>query len=209
MFKNVAGQKIALVAWDTNTGTYKTGDASNLTFYVNKDWAGINALTDTSATELSATNAPGRYVCDLTQAETNADALDFTGKSSTGGIIVVPLLIFTFPASFTSSVAQTGDSYAIVNNGTYGNSALNTAIGGVSTSVAAVPTAVQNADAFLNRSLLGGSNTGQLVKEALYHLRCAWNISSGILSVKDPTGAVSWTRTVTVNPAAQAITGVS
>lgn len=103
IFKNVASQKIALRAWDTATSLPKTGDAANITAYVNKDWAGVNVLGDTSATELSSTNAPGWYVFDLTQAETNADTLHFTGKSSTSGIVIVDQgPIQTFPASLAT-----------------------------------------------------------------------------------------------------------
>lgn len=101
MLKNVASQKIALFAFTAADGTPKAGDAAQMTFYVNKDWAGLNALGDTSASELSSTNAPGWYLCDVTQAETNGDALHFTGKSSTSGVVVVGQLIFTDPPNYT------------------------------------------------------------------------------------------------------------
>lgn len=97
MFKNVA-TKIALFAFDTATGAAKTGDAANLTAYVSKDYGAVTALTDTSATEMSSTNAPGWYVFDVAQAETNADTLLFTGKSSTSGVSVVGRLVDTVPA---------------------------------------------------------------------------------------------------------------
>lgn len=102
MLKNTASQKIALFAFDTSTGAPKTGDAAQITAYVNKDYAGATALGDTSATEISSTNAPGWYLFDLTQAETNADALLFSGKSTTGSVSVVGQLVFTRPANFTS-----------------------------------------------------------------------------------------------------------
>jgi uncharacterized protein YunC (DUF1805 family) len=128
MFKNVASQKVTLLVIDTATNLPKTGDAANLTFYVQKDDGSVTALGDTSAAEVDSTNALGLYVCDLTQAETNGDKLLFTGKSSTSGVRVVPLLLQTVPAGFTSSVAQTGDSYAIVNHGTNGNAAIKTSV---------------------------------------------------------------------------------
>jgi hypothetical protein len=102
MFKNVASQKIAVFAFDTTTGAAKTGDAANITAYVNKDWAGVNVLGDTTATELDATNAKGWYLFDLTQAETNGDALLFSGKSSTANISVVGQLVFTLPPNATT-----------------------------------------------------------------------------------------------------------
>jgi hypothetical protein len=111
MLKNTASQKIAVFAFDTTTGAAKTGDSANITVYVNKDWAAVTALTDTSATELSSTNAPGWYVFDLTQAETNADALHFTGKSGTANVAIVGNLVFTLPANFTTfAIDSTGNA---------------------------------------------------------------------------------------------------
>ncbi len=104
MFKNISGQKIAVFAFDGSTGAGKTGDAANITVYVDKDAGGSNALTDTSATEIDSTKAPGWYRFDLTQGETNGDALLFTGKSTTSSINVVGQNIFTTPPNFTSLV---------------------------------------------------------------------------------------------------------
>ncbi len=102
MLKNTSSQKIAVYAYDITTGGAKTGDAANITVYVNKDWGGVNALTDTSATELSSTNAPGWYTFDVSQSETNADVLHFTGKSVTGSIQVAGQLIATDPPLYTT-----------------------------------------------------------------------------------------------------------
>lgn len=102
MFKNVSGQKIPLFAYDVTTGLPKTGDAANITAYVSKDFGAVTALADTSATEISATNAPGWYLFDLTQAESNADHGLFTGKSTTANVVVVGMSIYTLPNRFTS-----------------------------------------------------------------------------------------------------------
>lgn len=112
MFKNTASQKIQLFAFDATTGVAKTGDAANLTAYVSIDYGTVTVLGDTSATELDATNAPGWYMFDLTQAETNGNDLLFTAKSSTANIKVVGRPVCTVPASFQAQVAQTGDNYA-------------------------------------------------------------------------------------------------
>jgi hypothetical protein len=103
MFKNVA-TKIALFAFDTTTGTPKTGDAANITAYVSKDYGTVTVLADTSATEMDATNAKGWYLFDVAQGETNADALLFTAKSSTANISVTGQYIFTTPNRFTTLV---------------------------------------------------------------------------------------------------------
>lgn len=109
MFKNVASQKIALFAFDTTTGAAKTGDSANLTAYVSKDSGTVTILGDTSATEMDSTNAKGWYLFDLTQAETNADILLFTAKSSTANIAIVGQYMATLPPLFTTmSVDSTG-----------------------------------------------------------------------------------------------------
>lgn len=110
MFKNVASQKITVLAIDTATNLPKTGDAANITAYVSKDDGAVTVLGDTTATEIDSTNALGLYSFDLTQSETNADKLIFSAKSSTSGIRIVPQTIFTFPASFTSFVTPTGSA---------------------------------------------------------------------------------------------------
>ena len=104
MFKNQASQKIALFAFTTATGAPKTGDAANLTPYITKDGGSVTALTDTSATEMSATNAPGWYLFDVSQSESNADWLLFTGKSSTADVAVVGASVYTRPNRFTTMV---------------------------------------------------------------------------------------------------------
>ena len=85
-----------IALFDATTGLAKTGDAANITCYVSKDHGTPTALTDTSATEMSSSNAPGVYVFDLTQAETNADELTFTAKSTTSNITFSPRFISTF-----------------------------------------------------------------------------------------------------------------
>ena len=102
MFKNQASQKIALFAFTTATGAPKTGDAANLTAYVSKDYGSVTVLTDTSATEMDATNAPGWYLFDVSQTESNGDELLFTGKSSTSGVTVVGRPVTTVPIRFTT-----------------------------------------------------------------------------------------------------------
>lgn len=101
--RNTASQKLELFAFDYATGAPKTGDAANLAAYVSIDDGVLTALTDTSATEISSTNAPGWYRFDLTQAETDGKKLHFTGKSSTADVSVVGRVVGTVPAYFSLS----------------------------------------------------------------------------------------------------------
>lgn len=116
MFKNVASQKIAVFAFTPADGLPKTGDAANLTAYVSKDAGTVTVLGDTTATEMDATNAPGWYLFDLTQAETNADMLLFTGKSSTAGVKVVGQLIYSTPPNFSTLVINASGAIGVQSN---------------------------------------------------------------------------------------------
>lgn len=65
------------------------------------------------------------------------------------------------------------------------------------------------ADAILNRNLAGGSNTGRLVKEALYALRNKSEISGTQLNVYNATdGAIAWSATVSSSATADPVTGI-
>lgn len=117
MFKNVAGQKVAVFAWDTVNRVPKTGDAANITAKISLDCADPASSNDVNPTELDATDAPGIYVFDVTQAETNVSFFILYPHSTTTGISILP--VFIYPV-----IQQTGDSYAIVNHADYGNAKL-------------------------------------------------------------------------------------
>ena len=95
MYKNVASQKIAIFAWDGASGASKTGDASNITAQISIDGGARAATDDTNPTELDATDAPGIYIFDMTQAETNGDLIILSATSSTSDIVIRPVIIYT------------------------------------------------------------------------------------------------------------------
>jgi hypothetical protein len=64
------------------------------------------------------------------------------------------------------------------------------------------------ADALLNRNVGGGSNSGRLVKEALYALRNKSEIVGNTLSVYNAVDALSWTATVASSASADPVTGI-
>ncbi len=107
MFKNVASQKFSLFMFDVTTGLGKTGDSANITGYVAKDGGTLTALTTATATEISSTNAPGWYLFSLAQAETNADMLLLSAKSTTSNVACAGNVVYTTPANFTSMVITT------------------------------------------------------------------------------------------------------
>lgn len=103
MQKNVAGQKLTVYAYVVATSLSITGDAANISAFVSLDDGAVTQLTDTSATEYSASNAPGYYKFDVAQAETNAIKLLFSAKSSSLGVLVraVPDIVYTDPPNYT------------------------------------------------------------------------------------------------------------
>lgn len=105
IFKNKSGQSIGVFAYDAATGAPKTGDAANITAYLSKDFGSPAATNDTNPTELSSANAPGWYVFDLTQAETNAEVLALAAKSSTAGVLVDPVQAFTADSTVATATA--------------------------------------------------------------------------------------------------------
>jgi hypothetical protein len=64
------------------------------------------------------------------------------------------------------------------------------------------------ADALLNRNVGGGSNSGRLVKEALYALRNKSEIVGALLSVYDADDNLSWTAAVASSASADPVTGI-
>jgi hypothetical protein len=103
IYKNVAGQKIAVHAYDTTTaaGTNpsKTGDAANITAKISKDGGATASTNDTNPAELSSTDAPGVYIFDLTQAETDAEMIVIYPVSATANILLDPIAILTIPTT--------------------------------------------------------------------------------------------------------------
>ena len=95
MFKNVASQKVAVFAWDQSSGAAKTGDAANISAQISLDGAATAATNDVAPTELDATDAPGIYIFDMTQAETNADLVVIAPVSSTSDIVLRPVIVYT------------------------------------------------------------------------------------------------------------------
>ncbi len=116
--RNVAGQKLKVYAHDSAANAPKTGDQANITAYIRKDGGALTALTDTTATQISSSNAAGYYEFDLTQAETDAAILDVTAKSSTSGVVVfgAPNTIVTQPTGYAGVPASLLDVKAITDS---------------------------------------------------------------------------------------------
>lgn len=93
--RNWPGQKLAVFAYD-NTAGAKTGDAANITARISLDGGTSGATNDVNPTELDATNHPGIYIFDLTQAESQMMTGVVTASSVTSNIEIDPVIITTF-----------------------------------------------------------------------------------------------------------------
>ena len=85
MYKNKAGQKWTVFAFNITTNAPVTGDAANITANLRIDGAAANGVDDTNPTELE----DGYYVFDLAQAETNGDNIVICPDSSTADVQVI------------------------------------------------------------------------------------------------------------------------
>lgn len=135
-------------------------------------------------------------------------------KSDSGGIKTkTDSLTFTVAGMVDSNVvdwkgatapAMTGDAYA----------RLGAPVGAsMSADIAALPTAVENADALLDRDMSVGTDSGsttvRTVRQALRFLRNKWAIAAGTLSVKkEDDSTESWSAAVTGTAGADPITVV-
>lgn len=128
IWKNVASQKLAVFAYDSTDGSAKTGDASNITAQISLDGGATDATNDVNPTELDATDAPGIYLFDLEQAETNADLIVVAPVSATANILLDPAIIYTqtlngstltavpWNASWDAEVQSEVDDAIVANN---------------------------------------------------------------------------------------------
>ena len=82
--KNAASQFVYFMAWNSSAAPIvpRTGDSANISMFVALNGANEAAASNSPA-EVDATNLPGVYRLELTQAETNADSIIVGGTSST------------------------------------------------------------------------------------------------------------------------------
>lgn len=195
---------ISFVVWDTINNLPKTGDNANLTLRLIKD--GTAAAPTNSSSEVDATNAPGIYKISLTADEMNYSTVTLAGKSSTSGVVVMPVHMLTELGTIAiiDGIVDTilTDTNELQTDWTNG--------GRLDLLLDAIPTATANADALLKRDWT--SVTGEAARSCLNAfriLRNARSVSGSTLSIKkedDSTDA--WTASVSTSASAETILGV-
>jgi hypothetical protein len=112
-----------------------------------------------------------------------------------------------------NAASAAGDPWTTALPGAYGAGTAGFIVGNnLDAPVSAVPTAVENADALLDRNMAtgvdSGSSTVRTPRQALRLLRNFWDVVAGVLTVrKEDDTAVSWTAVVSTDAAASPITG--
>lgn len=110
-------------------------------------------------------------------------------------------------AAISTRLATSGYTAPLSASGT--RSALGLASANLDTQLDAIPTAVENADALLNRDMSAVSDTNSRSPlNALRHIRNKWSISGTTLTVtKEDDSTSAWTSTLSTNAGADPITG--
>ena len=128
---------------------------------------GAHAAVTGTISEIAS--AGGLYVLDTSAADTNGTNIGFLFTASTAIPVCVNIAL-------DSTVDQTGDSYAVVTNGTYGNSALHTEVAkdstvskpGTAQTITAPYTVAQIATAIWQDATAGDFTTAHSIGKALY-----------------------------------------
>lgn len=188
--KNVA-YRVTFPIFDAD-GDLVTG-AAGLDSEVSKD-AGTFADCTNEATEIASSS--GMYYLDLTATEMNADTVAVLVKTSTSGAKTTPIVLYPEEAGdIRVNVSQwkdatapdnTGDAYAIVNNGTYGNAAIENLVDDLESRLTATRAAYLD-------NLSGG----------------AVGLASELAKVPKSDSTVSWNATALAAMATQAQTGLT
>lgn len=109
MAERALQQTFCLLVWDTSLNQPKASDAANITLQVSKDGGSLSNTTN-SPTDLGTS---GIIAVTLTAAEMTADTVTIVGTSTTGNVVVEPVLIDTRVSADVVKVS--GDSVAADN----------------------------------------------------------------------------------------------
>lgn len=104
MYKNIANQRVTLLAINTLTNQPHSGDAANILGFIKKDNGALAPLDTPVPLEIDPVNAKGLYDFLTTQVESNADKIVISGVSTTPNVVLVPFVVFTLPVALTTLV---------------------------------------------------------------------------------------------------------
>jgi hypothetical protein len=138
---------------------------------------------------------------------------DKTGYSLANGAITAAVI--ATGAIDADAIAATAVTEIQAGLSTLDAAGVRTAVGlasaNLDTQLDALPTAIENADALLNRDMSTGTDSGsptvRTVRQALRFLRNKWAIAAGTMTVyKEDDTTASWTSALTTDAAAEPVT---
>lgn len=192
-----------------------TGRAATLGYtFVDASGAAIGSRVTTNIAEYSTT---GNYIASSVTIPSNAVGVywDDSGVSAYNGYEALedPVKVNLIDDSITSGV-MAASAITEIQSGlsTLDAAGVRTAVGlasaNLDTQLDAIPTAAENADKLIGRSVEGSADGGHTVGEAFGFLRNKWTVSGSTLTVYRTDGSTTWwTGTVSTNASADPIVG--
>jgi hypothetical protein len=117
----IKNQAITLtyVAWDTAANVGKTGDAANHTIRAVGDGTEFTpgGGTPTVPVQVDSTNLKGVYKIALAASEMNYNCIALGGSSSTAGIVIYPVQIFTDQGTMPTAAPNAAGGFLTVGSG--------------------------------------------------------------------------------------------
>lgn len=201
----------SLEAQRDNIGT--TGAALSNVSSNTVQWNGTAVATPDTAghPKVTVKSGTGTGEISLSSGVALADLTRILGQSlsesAPGRLGINWATVYDNAGVFTSLTADTISTLTQANVRT----AVGLASANLDTQLDALPTAIENADALLNRDMSTGTDSGtatvRTVRQALRFLRNKWAVSGTTLTVyKEDDTTASWTGTVTTNASADPIT---
>src|SRR3990167_6384375 len=201
-----AGVMVLASVGTAATSTAQSGDAFAL---IGAAGAGLTALGDTRLANLDAaiTSRMATYTQPTGFLAATFPTTVASTTNITGGTITTTTNLTNLPAITAGWLTAAGIAASALD----GKGDWNIGKTGYALTTAP-PTAIENADALLNRDMATGTDSGsptvRTVRQALRSLRNKWSIAGTALTVtKEGDTTASWTATVSTDAAALPVTG--
>lgn len=201
-----AGVTVLASVGTAATSTAQSGDAFAL---IGAAGAGLTALGDTRLANLDAaiTSRMATYTQPTGFLAATFPTTVASTTNITGGTITTTTNLTNLPAITAGWLTAAGIAASALD----GKGDWNIGKTGYALTTAP-PTAIENADALLNRDMATGTDSGsptvRTVRQALRFLRNKWSIAGTALTVtKEDDTTASWTATVSTDAAALPVTG--
>lgn len=108
LYKNVAGQRVCLYAWDSSANAPATGIAGSVTIYRSLDGAAPATTGLGAVTELSGANSPGSYCVTVDAGASNADHIAFTATGP-ANVSLAPVQVYPRTGTNAGQVVATNN----------------------------------------------------------------------------------------------------